>query len=130
MSPEQVARVREMAAAGMSDRVTGEELGVSWRTVLRARQRHDIPSTWRPETAQCGARGAYKRGCRCTKCREGDRARRAADKADRYARRAAGTAEFTHGTSGYRNWGCRCVTCTTDHKAACQAEYAVRKAAR
>ncbi|MFE2021330.1 hypothetical protein ACFW9O_25110 [Streptomyces sp. NPDC059499] len=118
-----------MAAAGAPDRAIGEELGVSWRTVLRARQRHGIPSTWQPKKASCGAPGPYKRGCRCQICRQANLARLAAGKADRFARRAAGTAVFTHGSSGYRNWGCRCVTCSAGHKAACRAEYEARQAA-
>lgn len=122
MSPERVARVREMAAAGAPDRVIGEELGVSWRTVLRARKLHGIPSTWRPERSPCGTSGPYKRGCRCTECLQGAAVRQAAGKADRYARRAAGTAEFTHGASAYRNWGCRCGVCTDEHNARCRGQ--------
>ncbi|MER5892370.1 hypothetical protein [Streptomyces sp. NPDC001876] len=125
MSPERVARVREMAAAGTQDRVIAEELGVSWRTVLRARQRHGIPSTWQPKRAPCGSPGPYKRGCRCQICRKANLARLTAAKADRYARQAAGTAVFTHGAGGYTNWGCRCDTCSAGHK----AEYEARQAA-
>ncbi|MFJ8863642.1 hypothetical protein ACIRD8_35145 [Streptomyces sp. NPDC102451] len=117
MSPEQVDRVREMAAAGVPDTVIGAELGVHARTVLRARQRHDIPSTWQPISAGCGSAARYKAGCRCAACRAQHTARLRAAKAERYARREAGLAVFTHGASAYTNWGCRCPICRAEHGA-------------
>ncbi|MFD7860951.1 hypothetical protein [Streptomyces sp. NPDC059783] len=127
MTPAQVDRVRELAAAGRSDREVAEDLGVSWRTVLRARTRHGIPSAWTPTLSGCGSAGAYKRGCRCPVCRTAHSARLAAGRADRYARRAAGTATFTHGASAYKNWGCRCsVCCRAGHLD--NAQYRARRA--
>ncbi|MGW1127485.1 hypothetical protein [Streptomyces sp. NPDC002526] len=119
MSPDRVARVRELAAAGQSDATIARELGVVPRTVLRARQAHNIPSTWRPTRTgpEHGAPAPYKRGCRCGRCRADHSARLAAAKADRYARWAAGEVEITHGASAYGNWGCRCPTCTRGHSA-------------
>lgn len=130
MSPEYVDRVREMAGAGASDRAIAEALGVSWRTVLRARARHGIPSTWQPKLSGCGTWGAYKRGCRCEKCRTHHTARLAAGKADRYARRAAGTAQFTHGANAYKNWGCRCTICSQAASKVNAAQHAARRARR
>ncbi|MFJ2701859.1 hypothetical protein ACIO3R_01505 [Streptomyces sp. NPDC087428] len=127
MSPERVDRVRVLAAAGLQDRLIAEELGVSWRTVLRARARHGIPSTWRPPVSGCGTPGAYKRGCRCKKCRAGNVARLNAAKTDRYARRAAGTAQFTHGANAYGNWDCRCDTCSREHSTVGAAQHQARK---
>ncbi|MFJ6438511.1 hypothetical protein [Streptomyces sp. NPDC091416] len=128
MTPEHVDRVREMAAAGQSDRAIAEELGMSWRTVLRARNRHGIPSTWAPALRGCGTWGAYRRGCRCEKCRTHHAAGLAASKADRYARRAAGTAVFTHGANAYKNWGCRCDVCSKDASAVNKAQHKARRA--
>lgn len=46
----------------------------------------------------------YKRGCRCTECREANRIRRAQQRASKNPP--------NHGTeSGYFNYGCRCAPC-------------------
>lgn len=126
-----MARVRELTAAGQSDATIARELGVSWRTVLRARQAHNIPTAYAPKEAAHGGTRRYRtRGCRCDVCRAGNAARQAAAKARRYARRAAGAATFTHGASAYGNWGCRCPTCTREHSARSAAYKSSRRAAR
>lgn len=128
MSPEQVARVREMATTGASDSEIGAELGVHARTVLRIRQQHGIPSAWQPERKPCGTAASYLRGCRCQVCRRANAARMAARRTAMRARRAAGTAEFEHGASGYNNWGCRCQICCEGHAARMTANKARRGA--
>lgn len=114
---EKVQQALRMAAAGASDGAIAAELHVSARTVIRIRQRHNMPSSWQPDRAPCGSPGRYKAGCRCTTCRAGNIERLRAQKVDRYARRAAGIAVFTHGASAYGNWGCRCAVCTAAHGA-------------
>lgn len=125
-----IRQVLELAAAGASDSVIGLALGVHARTVLRIRQRHNVPSSWRPtRTAACGSPGAYRRGCRCQVCRAGHAARTRAAKASRRERLATGTATFKHGSSAYRNWGCRCETCRNENAATHKA-WRTRRAAR
>ncbi|PWJ23344.1 hypothetical protein ATK17_3838 [Branchiibius hedensis] len=48
---ERTEVVRGMAARGASDRQIGQHLDIVDRTVLRSRQRHNIPSPLRPPTA-------------------------------------------------------------------------------
>lgn len=122
-SPELVARTLELAAAGASDTTIATTIGVSARTVIRIRQRHNVPSSWKPNSAGCGSSGRYRAGCRCTTCRAGNTDRLRAAKAERYARREAGTAVFTHGASAYGNWGCRCPVCTSGHGSKMAARY-------
>uniref|UniRef100_UPI0039F4878B helix-turn-helix domain-containing protein n=1 Tax=Streptomyces sp. WI03-5b TaxID=462946 RepID=UPI0039F4878B len=112
---EKVQQALRMAAAGASDGAIAAELSVSARTVIRIRQRHNMPSSWVPARTPCGSPGRYKAGCRCTTCSAGNRQRLRAAKDDRYARREAGTAVFVHGASAYGNWGCRCPVCRAGH---------------
>lgn len=58
-----------LAAAGLSDPQIADALAVSARTVLRARRRHGIASTWSRPAPLCGTLAAYRRGCRCRPCR-------------------------------------------------------------
>ena len=116
-SPEKVARILELAAAGMSDTAIGRTVGLSSRTVLRIRQRYHLPTNWRWPEPQHGTPIRYRKGCRCPECRQAHSARLAAGRADRLARMAAGTATFKHGASGYQNWGCRCDICTRANRA-------------
>ncbi|MFJ3705055.1 MULTISPECIES: helix-turn-helix domain-containing protein [unclassified Streptomyces] len=125
--PEDVARALEMAAAGASDREIGAALDVSARTVIRIRQRHDMPSSWAPVRTPCGSPGRYKAGCRCDTCRAGHRDRLRVKKTERYARHKAGLAVFTHGASAYGNWGCRCQVCTREHAAKMAAQWRKRR---
>jgi len=57
---EQLAVVREMAGRAVSDPKIARQLGVHPRTVLRIRQRHNIPSLWTPPTAERSTRGATR----------------------------------------------------------------------
>lgn len=54
----------------------------------------------------------YRRGCRCSECREANRVFMKAQKADRVARGRENPSLIPHGTSGYLNWDCRCQKCT------------------
>ncbi|MGW0642351.1 hypothetical protein [Streptomyces badius] len=123
---EQLAFVREMAGRAEPDTVIARELGVHPRTVLRIRQRNNIPSLWKPPAAntECGRPAKYRRGCRCPECVADHNARHAKGRVKRVARRD--TAEFSHGVNGYSNWNCRCPKCKDEAAAA----YARQKAAR
>ncbi|MFD7111468.1 hypothetical protein ACFWAF_14865 [Streptomyces microflavus] len=125
---EQLAVVRERAGQGIADTVIAEELGVHPRTVLRIRQRHDIPSLWQQPSpsAGCGSVAQYqKRGCRCTVCVAAHNARHVEGRRGRVARRD--TATFVHGVNGYRNWNCRCAECKAGASAASARERAARR---
>jgi hypothetical protein len=130
VTPEHVARVRELTAAGQSDATIARELGVSWRTVFRARQAHNIPTTYTPPEAAHGGTRKYRRGCRCGICRKGHAERQAAGKTRRNARLAAGEAGFVHGASAYGNWGCRCPVCSSEHRARMAAYKSSRRPTR
>ncbi|MBO2464468.1 hypothetical protein [Actinomadura violacea] len=67
----------------------------------------------------CGTPSGYKRGCRCTPCREAHAEHTAAQKRDRVIRAAADPSLVPHGTqSGYVNWSCRCTPCCEANRAA------------
>lgn len=126
---EQLAVVRERAGRGIPDTVIAKELGVHPRTVLRIRQRNNIPSLWQPPApwAGCGSVAQYRsRGCRCEVCVTAHNARHAQGRRDRVARRD--TADFAHGVNGYSNWNCRCPVCTSAFAAAAARQKAARRA--
>jgi hypothetical protein len=65
---------------------------------------------------------AYWSGCRCSICREANRAACAALREAKQARLAAGEAlPPDHSPSAYQNHGCRCERCVEHHKAKCRA---------
>ncbi|MFE1731608.1 hypothetical protein ACFW6X_15815 [Streptomyces bacillaris] len=126
---EQLAVVRERAAQGVADTVIAQELGVHPRTVLRVRQRNNIPSRWEPPapSAGCGTPSQYRRrGCRCEVCVTAHNARHAQGRRNRIARRD--TATFEHGINGYSNWNCRCDVCCTAASLAAASQRAARRA--
>lgn len=53
-----------------------------------------------------GTHADYKAGCRCDECREYQRARVAANRADRFAK-----GKFNHGRRSAYDAGCRCEPC-------------------
>lgn len=58
--------------------------------------------------AEHGTGSRYRRGCRCTSCRQANTTR---VRAQRDKRQAAGAEPPEHGVSGYKNYRCRCDTC-------------------
>ena len=61
-----------------------------------------------------GLASTYNLGCRCGACREANRVKSLAARADRARRLRADPSLATHGKHAtYVNWDCRCIDCTT-----------------
>lgn len=63
-----LAELRQLVAAGYSDQQIADRCGVTARTVLRWRKRHQLVSQWTPDLAPCGTEAAYARGHRDPEC--------------------------------------------------------------
>lgn len=54
---------------------------------------------------------SYARGCRCDRCKAVNREKGRRTRANNRSKLGNGFSDFTHGRSGYDNWGCRCGVC-------------------
>lgn len=81
----------------------------------RVDEQAPTPPAAPPRLPPAGGHGAFKNyqaGCRCERCREANRVRHAAQRADRRARGGLPPGDSRHGThTGYTNWCCRCDPC-------------------
>lgn len=64
------ATFRELVEAGHSDPDIAERLGISSKTVIRRRQAAGLSSAWARDVQPCGTQAAYRRGCRCDRCKQ------------------------------------------------------------
>lgn len=67
ITPELDARIRALAASGLSDAQIGQAIGVKGATVCQWRKRHDIPSRWVQPPKRHGTMSGYK-WCSCPLC--------------------------------------------------------------
>lgn len=80
---ERVEVVRAMATAGASDPQIGQHLGAVDRTILRTRQRHDIPSAWPAPATRADTNVDIREAREITGCDAASSAQRAPSGDDR-----------------------------------------------